>query len=339
MRARLPKGVRVTAISTGDDSALALTSSGRVLSWGANFSGHLGDAARPNGRVPGYVRLPRHARITSIAAGVGTGYAVTSAGRLLAWGNNYSGELGNGTTKTRRTPIQVRLPAGVKVAAATGGLRHALALTTGGRVLAWGYNAYGPLATDPSPTTTCRSWVELPRGTRVRGLAAGRDFSMALTTGGRVLAWGHTTTSASSGTARPPTARPRGACTCRAGSRPPPSVPDGTPRPVWRSATRFATDPCALAVWTDVGASAGHGEDDAFLSEDVDRSEHGVAANAVLLLQMLHRREGTASPLALGNPGSEDGGELLVGRLRRSVIHSHRAKLDPSRPDVSMGYF
>ncbi len=34
-------------------------------------------------------------------------------------------------------------------------------------------------------------WVKLPRGTRVRGLAAGRDYSMALTTGGRVLAWGH----------------------------------------------------------------------------------------------------------------------------------------------------
>ena len=201
--------------------------------------------------MPGYVRLPAHTRITSIAAGVGTGYAVTSAGRLLAWGNNYSGELGNGTTKTRRTPIQVRLPPGVKVAAATGGLRHALALTTGGRVLAWGYNAYGPLGDGSSPTTTCRRGWSCPGGPGSGDSAASRDYSMALTTGGRVLAWGHTTTSASSGTARPPTARPRGACTCRAGSRPPPSVPDGTPRPVWRSATRFATDPCALAVWTE----------------------------------------------------------------------------------------
>jgi alpha-tubulin suppressor-like RCC1 family protein len=190
VRARLPKGVRVTAISAGDDSALALTSSGRVLSWGANFSGQLGDGGTTERQVPGYVRLPAHTKITSIAAGVGTGYAVNSAGRLLAWGNNYSGELGDGTTKTRLTPVQVRLPAGVKVVAATGGLRHALALTTGGRVLAWGYNAFGQLGNGSTTDNYLPGWAELPHGTRVRGLAAGREYSMALTTSGRVLAWG-----------------------------------------------------------------------------------------------------------------------------------------------------
>ena len=191
VRARLPKGVTVTAISAGYNSALALTSSGRVLSWGANIIGQLGDGAAPDRHVPGYVRLPGHTRITSIAAGDETGYAVTSAGRLLAWGANYNGGLGDGTTRLRRTPVQVRLPAGVKVAAATAGLAHALALTTGGRVLAWGYNFYGQLGDGSTTDNLVPEWVNLPRGTRVRGLAAGRDYSMALTTGGRVLAWGH----------------------------------------------------------------------------------------------------------------------------------------------------
>ena len=191
VRARLPKGVTVTAISAGYNSALALTSSGRVLSWGANIIGQLGDGAAPDRHVPGYVRLPGHTRITSIAAGDETGYAVTSAGRLLAWGANYNGGLGDGTTRLRRTPVQVRLPAGVKVAAATAGLAHALALTTGGRVLAWGYNFYGQLGDGSTTDDLVPEWVNLPKGTRVRGLAAGRDYSMALTTGGHVLAWGH----------------------------------------------------------------------------------------------------------------------------------------------------
>ena len=191
VRARLPKGVTVTAISAGYNSALALTSSGRVLSWGANIIGQLGDGGATDRHVPGYVRLPGHTRITSIAAGDETGYAVTSAGRLLAWGANYNGGLGDGTTRLRRTPVQVRLPVGVKVAAATAGLAHALALTTGGRVLAWGYNFYGQLGDGSTTDNLVPEWVNLPRGTRVRGLAAGRDYSMALTTGGRVLAWGH----------------------------------------------------------------------------------------------------------------------------------------------------
>jgi alpha-tubulin suppressor-like RCC1 family protein len=191
VRVKLPLGVTVTAISAGYTSALALTKSGRVLSWGDNTSGELGTGATPPIRfVPGYVRLAAHTKITSIAAGDQTSYAVTSAGRLLAWGANHNGGLGDGTTTIRRAPVQVRLPAGVKVAAATAGLLHALALTTTGRALAWGYNAYGQLGDGSSSDAYVPQWVRLPKGTKVRALAAGEEYGMALTTGGRVLAWG-----------------------------------------------------------------------------------------------------------------------------------------------------
>ena len=191
VRVRLPKGVTVTAISAGLDSALALTKSGRVLSWGGNIDGQLGTGTTPPFRlVPGYVRIPRHTRITSIAAGNATGYAVTSAGRLLAWGYNAHGGLGDGTTKIRRTPVQVRLPAGVKVAAATAGVLQAFALTTDGRVLAWGVNSYGQLGNGSTTEEHVPVWVKLPRGTRARALAAGREYSMVLTASDRVLAWG-----------------------------------------------------------------------------------------------------------------------------------------------------
>jgi alpha-tubulin suppressor-like RCC1 family protein len=191
VRVRLPKGVTVTAISAGLDSALALTKSGRVLSWGGNLDGQLGTGTTPSFRlVPGYVRIPRRTKITSIAAGNGTGYAVTSAGRLLAWGYNAHGGLGDGTTKIRRTPAQVRLPAGVKVTAATAGVLQAFALTADGRVLAWGDNSYGQLGNGSATEAHVPVWVKLPKGTRARALAAGREYGMVLTASGRVLAWG-----------------------------------------------------------------------------------------------------------------------------------------------------
>jgi alpha-tubulin suppressor-like RCC1 family protein len=162
-----------------------------VLSWGNNLVGQLGTGSTPPFRlVPGYARIPKHTKITSIAAGNGTGYAVTSAGRLLAWGYNSSGQLGDGTTKTRRTPVQVRLPAGVKVAAATGGGLHALALTTDGRILGWGDNFYGQLGNSSAMEEHVPVLVKLPSGAKARMLAAGRQYSMVLTTSGRVLAWG-----------------------------------------------------------------------------------------------------------------------------------------------------
>jgi alpha-tubulin suppressor-like RCC1 family protein len=191
VRVRISKGVTVTAISAGYNSALALTKSGRVLSWGGGVVGQLGNGSGNDRSRPGYVRLPPHTKITSIAAGYLTGYAATSTGRLLAWGYNFSGALGDGTTKNRAKPVQVRLPHGVKVAAATAGGGNALALTTDGRVLAWGNDMYGQLGNGSTTDRHIPVFVKLPRSTKIRALAAGEDFGMALTTAGRILAWGH----------------------------------------------------------------------------------------------------------------------------------------------------
>jgi alpha-tubulin suppressor-like RCC1 family protein len=190
VRVKIPAGVHVTAISAGYNSGLALTRSGRVLAWGGNAAGQVGDGTAKDRHAPVYVRLPSHTKITSIAAGYGTGYAVTSAGRLLAWGYNGMGGLGDGTTASRHTPVRVKLPVGVKVTAATAGLAHALALTTGGRVLACGYNFYGQLGDGSTTDRHEPVFVALPTGTKVRAMAAGNDFSAVLTSGGHILTWG-----------------------------------------------------------------------------------------------------------------------------------------------------
>jgi alpha-tubulin suppressor-like RCC1 family protein len=186
----VPKGVVIRAISAGDDFGLALTRAGRVLSWGGGGGGQLGDGSVKNRLKPGYVTLPAHTTVTSVAAGSQVAFATTSAGALLAWGFNQDGQLGDGTTKERNTPVRVRLPAGVKVAAATVGLLHALALTTGGRVLAWGSNQLGQLGDGTTTDRHTPVFVKLPAGDKVGELAAGKYVSVALTTAHQVLAWG-----------------------------------------------------------------------------------------------------------------------------------------------------
>jgi alpha-tubulin suppressor-like RCC1 family protein len=189
----LPKGVTVKAISAGEENGLALTSTGRVLSWGAGGSGQLGDGSTKERLVPGYVKLPARTTATSIAAGSLMDFAATSAGKLLAWGFNSNG-LGDGTTKERNTPVQVKLPRGVKVVAATAGLQHVLALTTTGRVLAWGNNLNGQLGDGTTTNRLVPVFAKLPAGTKVGQLAAGKYYSMALTAKGTVLAWGNGST-------------------------------------------------------------------------------------------------------------------------------------------------
>jgi alpha-tubulin suppressor-like RCC1 family protein len=181
---RLPKGVTIKAISAGEGDSFALTSTGRVLSWGGNGNGQLGTGTTKGRLTPGYVSLPTGTTVASIAAGPLTGYAVTKGGGMLAWGLNNDGQLGDGTTKQRDKPVRVSLPTGTKVVAAVSGLQHVLALTKGGKVLAWGDNQVGQLGIGTTVDRHRPAVVSLPTGTKVSALAAGKDYSMALTNEG-----------------------------------------------------------------------------------------------------------------------------------------------------------
>jgi alpha-tubulin suppressor-like RCC1 family protein len=64
-------------------------------------------------------------------------------------------------------------------------------MTSTGRVLAWGYNAFGQLGTGVSHGSNIPVRVRLPAGVRVTQVSAGGGFSIALTSGGHILTWGH----------------------------------------------------------------------------------------------------------------------------------------------------
>ncbi|NDK29323.1 DUF11 domain-containing protein [Streptomyces sp. TR1341] len=177
----LPEGVAITAVDSRDATALALTSDGRVLAWGLNSSGQVGDGTTTSPRTtPVPVHLPEGVTVTAIASGWVSSYALTSDGRVLAWGGNQEGELGNGTFTSSTTPVQVDLPEGVTITAIDSGLRHALALTADGHVLAWGQNSYGQLGDGTTTNRNTPVEVHLPQFVTVTGIAAGGRHSLAL---------------------------------------------------------------------------------------------------------------------------------------------------------------
>ena len=191
VRVRLPMGARVVAVRASYNYSLALTAGGQVLTWGYNGSGQLGTGFHTASEVPVRVRLPRRTRVAAIATGGYDGLVLTKTGRILAWGDNKFGQLGNGTFHSSVLPVRVKLPRGVKIVAIGGGSQHSLALTSTGRVLAWGYNAFGQLGTGVSHGSNIPVQVRLPGGVHVTQVSAGGGFSIALTSAGRILTWGH----------------------------------------------------------------------------------------------------------------------------------------------------
>ncbi|MEU8542435.1 Ig-like domain repeat protein [Streptomyces sp. NPDC048717] len=190
----LPADVELAAVAAGGYHSMGLTSDGRVFGWGNNGYGQLGDGTGVRRTTPVETHLPAGTRVKAIAAGGAHSLAVTSDGRVLAWGANSDQQLGDGTTSHEEfnpTPVETHLPAGVHVVAVSAGWAHSLALTSDGRIFGWGQNYYGQLGDDTFTERSTPVEVDLPAGVEATAISAGGEFSLALTSDGRVLAWGY----------------------------------------------------------------------------------------------------------------------------------------------------
>ena len=107
----LAVGEIIISISTGEFHSAALTSEGRLFTWGRNAFGQLGDGTTIDKHVPTDItnkfNLATGETITSFSLGFHHSLALTSAGRIFTWGNNSSGQLGDGTTVDKNVPTDI----------------------------------------------------------------------------------------------------------------------------------------------------------------------------------------------------------------------------------------
>jgi alpha-tubulin suppressor-like RCC1 family protein len=87
---------------------IALLRTGALWTWGADWSHQLDNGVTSgSGPVPARVPLPAGLAYQDLATGSGTCYVVTTTGAVYAWGANYAGQVGNGTTTLEPKPALV----------------------------------------------------------------------------------------------------------------------------------------------------------------------------------------------------------------------------------------
>jgi alpha-tubulin suppressor-like RCC1 family protein len=105
----------VTQVFQGGSGAkngqtIAILKDGAIWAWGSNSRGQLGIGSRTDSDVPVQVHVPEDVRFVTVSSGGYASYGIDASGRLWAWGDNRSGQLGTGAAAQLATlPVDVGL--------------------------------------------------------------------------------------------------------------------------------------------------------------------------------------------------------------------------------------
>ncbi len=187
---------------TGNDLVL-LRRETLITAWGVGGGGMLGDGSTGVNRLrPVAVDqsgVLAEKTLVAIAAAEVHSLALSADGAVVSWGQNGSGQLGDGSVANQPTPVlvdQSGVLAGKTVVAIAAGQWHNLALCSDGTVAAWGENSQGQLGNNTFVSSAIPVAVDhtgVLTGKQVISIAAGSRHSLVLCSDGTLYGWGANT--------------------------------------------------------------------------------------------------------------------------------------------------
>ncbi len=186
-----PASTSWSSVAAGGEFALAITTQGRLYAWGRNLVGALGDNTTVDKSSPVLVSGPAFTSWSTIAGGFYHSLAITSQGRLYAWGGDGGvGALGNLSINNVSSPVLVSGPATTSWIAVAGGGAGSYGITSLGRLYAWGGGYNGQLGDSTLTSKSSPVLVSGPATTSWSSVTSSNSTGYAITTGGRLYAWG-----------------------------------------------------------------------------------------------------------------------------------------------------
>jgi len=170
-------------VSAGSFHTVAVRTNGTLWAWGFNGGGRLGDGTLTSRSSPVSV-VGGFTDWCQVSAGAGHTAAVRTNGTLWAWGCNFSGQLGDGTTTTSRlSPVSV-VGGFTDWCQVSADSSHTAAVRQNGTLWAWGCNGNGRLGDNTitdisSPVSVVggfTDWCQVSAGTVHTAALRSTDF-------------------------------------------------------------------------------------------------------------------------------------------------------------------
>lgn len=173
---------RATIAAGGRHSCVL--SSGRVLCWGANDRGQLGDGESESHESPG--PIAGDIEFAQVVTGIDHSCGLTARGDAYCWGTNESGQLGDATASTRSAPV--RVAGNISFQLLRGGRSHTCGVTTGGDAACWGLNSNGQVGDGTTNSRSSPVIVKAP--VKFITLSTGWTHTCGLAYDGSAYCWG-----------------------------------------------------------------------------------------------------------------------------------------------------
>lgn len=182
-------GASVAKVAAGGSNTCIVKSDATLWCWGANGNGQLGIGTTTDSVTPVQVTALGNT-VATVAVGTYHTCAVKTDGTVWCWGANWYGEIGDGSTTQRLTPVTVpgMSTTGTDVLV---GSAHTCAMNASNQLFCWGYNNYGQLG--EGTTTERHTPVQNSMGAVVKAVASPSAHNCAFKSDRSVWCWGMNT--------------------------------------------------------------------------------------------------------------------------------------------------
>ncbi len=172
----MPTGRTAVSVSVGGDHTCAIMDNGSLYCWGANNHGQIGDGSDTSWDehryVPTAVLLPSASTAVAVSAGQQHTCAIVDNGSVYCWGNNFYGQLGDGSTlNDNSTPSLVLLTSSAIMVSSAND--HTCALLENQSVYCWGNNPQGQFGDGTTISSTTPTPMILPLSNDAVAVSAG----------------------------------------------------------------------------------------------------------------------------------------------------------------------
>ncbi|MFY7728675.1 MAG: RCC1-like domain-containing protein, partial [Flavobacterium sp.] len=186
----MPTGKTPSQIACGDNHTIVLMTDGTIYGTGSNGSGQLGDGTTTSKNILTLMTMPTGKTPSQIACGSSHTIVLMTDGTIYGAGFNTSGQLGDGTTTSKRILTEMINTTGKTPSRIACGSSHTIVLMTDGTIYGTGLNGSGQLGDGTNTNKSNLTLMTNSTGKTPLRIACGSSYTIVLMTDGTIYGTG-----------------------------------------------------------------------------------------------------------------------------------------------------